>query len=111
MIVVQKTFTADNSDALSGTDLAQIPALGQLDLYLCSTQIDTGITITGPANEPIIRGQVLMQRTNGVISLQDDIPLSMLAVQGGKYVINIDVVTAATVYLLAIFRSIEEFVG
>lgn len=108
MIIVQKTFTATNTDALSGTDLAQIPAFGQLDIFLASTQNDSTITITGPGNEPIVRGGQIVQRTNGMADSESDIPFSLVVSQGGKYVINLTVVTAATIGLIAIFRDYDE---
>lgn len=109
MIVVQRVISADNTDVLSGTDLAQIPGNGQLDLYIASSQADTVFSISGPANEPLVRLQTAVLRTNGVPSLQDDVPLSLLAIQGGKYVINVDVVTAASVGIVAIFRDESDF--
>ncbi len=108
MIVVQRTITADNTDVLNGTDLAQIPGIGQLDLFIASTQADTVFSISGPANEPLVRLQTAVLRTNGVPSLLDDVPLSLLAIQGGKYVLNIDIVTAATVVVVAIFRDVSD---
>ena len=107
MIVVSKTITADNSDILANTDFANIPANGQLDIFLASTQNDTVVTITGPANEPIIRGQTLQLRSNGMPLLSDDIPFSLLVTQGGHYVINIDIVTGATVNVIVIFRAMR----
>lgn len=108
MIIVQKTFTADNTDLLSGTDLANIPGAGQLDIYIVSTQLDTVISITGPGSEPILRLQQLTQRTNGQPILSDDVPYSVPVIQGGKYILNLDVVTAATVGLIAIYRDLLD---
>lgn len=105
MIVVSATITADNTDVLSGTDLANIPGDGQLDIFAASTQNDTTMTITGPGNEPLIRSQKLQLRSNGMPILSDDLPYTLLVSQGGHYVINIDVVTAATVNILAVFRE------
>lgn len=105
MIVVSSTITADNTDVLSGTDLANIPGDGQLDVYIASTQNDTVYSITGPGNEPIARLQKCQLRTNGMPVLSDDLPLTLLVSQGGHYIINVDIVTAATVNILAIFRE------
>lgn len=106
MIIVSSTITADNTDVLSGTDLANIPSDGQLDIFLASTQNDTLYSITGPGNEPIARTQKMQLRTNGMPILSDDLPLTLLVTQGGHYIVNIDIVTAATVNLIAIYREL-----
>lgn len=108
MIIVTKTFTADNTDLLSGTDLANIPAFGQLDVYIASTQNDTILTITGPGVEPLLRLQTLLLRSNGMPLLSDDAPYSLPVSQGGKYILNLDIVTAATVVMYAVFRDLED---
>lgn len=108
MISVNRVLTADDTDALLNTDLSNIPADGQLDIFLGSTQSDTVFTITGPDTEPVARLIRVQQRTNGVPSLQDDVPYSIPVVAGGHYTVNVDIVTAATVGLVATFRSLEE---
>jgi len=108
MIIVQRAITADNSDHLAGTDLANIPSDGQLDVYIASTQNDTTITITGPGQEPIVRASAVLLRTNGMPLLKDDYPISIPVFQGAHYVVNIDIVTAATVGVIYIYRSLDE---
>lgn len=108
MIVVTAVISADNTDALSSTDLSNIPDDGQLDLFIASTQNDTVFSVTGPGQEPIARLIKVQLRTNGMPSLQDDIPYSIPVVAGGHYVVNIDIVTAATVNLVAMYRSVDE---
>jgi len=110
MISVQRTITTDDTDALANTDLANIPGPGQLDLYLASTQNDTVFTFTGPGIEPVARLIRVMQRTNGMPSLLDDVPFSV-AVDTGHYVLNIDIVTAATLSFVAVYRSLAELLG
>lgn len=107
MIVVTRTLTVDDTDALNGTDLANIPGEGQLDVFLASTQSDTVFTLTGPGTEPVARLIRVQLRTNGMPSLQDDVPYS-IPVTSGHYVLNIDIVTAATVNLIARFISAAE---
>lgn len=108
MITVNRVLTADDTDALASTDLANIPADGQLDVFISSTQSDTVFTLTGPDTEPVARLIRVQQRTNGVPSLQDDVPYSIPVVGGGHYTLNVDIVTAATVGIVAIFRALEE---
>lgn len=107
MVVVNRTLTADDTDALAGTDLANLPGPGQLDVFIASTQADTVFTLTGPGAEPIARLIRVQQRTNGVPSLQDDVPYS-IPVLPGHYVLNVDIVTAATVGFVARYISAEE---
>lgn len=109
-ITVNRVLTADDTDALANTDLANIPDEGQLDLFIASTQNDTVFTFTGPGIEPAARLIRVQQRTNGMPSLQDDVPYSV-PVGPGHYVVNVDIVTAATVGLTALYRSIAELVG
>lgn len=104
MRVHQENHTADDADALAGTELDQLEAGGQLDLFLLSTQADTILTITGPDNEPIALGVEIAQETRA-IRPNDDLPLTLRVVSGGHYTVNIDVVTAAIVQMLAIYRK------
>lgn len=107
MITVTRVLTADDTDALASTDLANVPEDGQLDVFIGSTQNDTVFTLTGPGVEPVARLIRVQLRTNGQPSLQDDVPYS-IPVMTGHYVLNIDIVTAATVVFIAIFRTLEE---
>ena len=110
MISVNRFITADDADALASTDLANVPGPGQLDIFLASTQNDSVFTFTGPGVEPVARLIRIGQRTNGQPSLADDVPYSV-PVDTGHYTLNIDIVTAATVGIVAIYRSMEELVG
>jgi len=107
VIVVNRTLTVDDTDALANTDLSNVPGPGQLDVFIASSQVDTVFTLTGPGSEPIARLIRVQQRTNGVPSLQDDVPYS-IPVLTGHYVLNIDIVTAATVGFIARYISAEE---
>lgn len=108
MIVVEVVGTADDTDLLAGTDLANIPTFGVLAVYAASTQNDTTITITGPGGEPVVRGQPMTLRANGEIRQEADPTYPMAATQGGHYVVAIDVVTAATFRVRAIFLEPDE---
>lgn len=108
MILVNRTFTADDTDALANTDLANIPAMGGLEFWFGSTQNDTLLTITGPGQEPVIRLRPIQLRTNGQPLLSDDQPIQIGVAQGGHYVVNIDIVTAATVVMVVKFTPVDE---
>lgn len=108
MIVVDTVLTADNTDVLGGTDLANIPAAGGLQVFASSTQQDTTITITGPGSEPVVRTRPVTLRANAEIRENEDVGYEVPVVQGGRYVINIDVVTAATVRVRAIYFDLVD---
>ncbi len=108
MIVVRNVMTADNTDVLNGSDLESIPLLGLLTIWAASSQADTLITITGPENEPPIRGQALPLRTNGQPNKNEDSPYMLGVIQGGRYVIDINIVTAATCVVEAIYNDLSE---
>ena len=111
MIVVRTFGTADNTDVLNGTDLDSIPGAGILVLQGASTQNDTLITVTGPGSEPVIRARALLLRANAEIRVNEDPPMTVGVVQGGHYVLNIDVVTAATFQIVATFYDLEDLAG
>ena len=108
MIVVEVVGTADDTDLLTGSDLTSIPTFGVLAVYAASTQNDTDITITGPGGEPVVRGQPMVLRANAEIRQDEDPTYPMAATQGGHYVIAINVVTAATFRVRAIFLEPDE---
>lgn len=111
MIVVRSVTVANNLDVLDGTDLANIPAMGLLQIFAASTQNDTTLTITGPGSEPVIRNRPLTLRTNGQPLHSDDQPLLVGVVQGGHYVLNVTIVTAATVVLETTYFDLEDLHG
>jgi hypothetical protein len=107
MRIHPENFAADDADALAGTALDTLEAGGQLDIYIMSTQADTAITITGPDNEPIVVSGEVPQGTLGTrgIQIESDPAYSLFVRTGGHYTVNIDIVTGATVQLLAIYRK------
>jgi len=107
-IIVETVLSADNTDVLDGTDLANIPEMGVLTVFAMSTQDDTLMTITGPGSEPVIRNQALGLRANAEIRQSEDTPYQVGVTQGGHYILAIDVQTAATVRVRAIFQDLEE---
>jgi len=102
--VHQENITADDADVLAGTALDQLEAGGQLDIYALSTQADTLLTLTGPDSEPIALAVELPQQARAP-SLSDDPSYSLLVRTGGHFTVNIDIVTAATVQFLAVYRK------
>ena len=104
MRIHTENLTADDVDVLSGTALDQLEAGGQLDIFVISTQADTLLTITGPDAEPIALSIEVPLETRA-IRPADDLPFSLPLLSGGHYTVNVDIVTAATVQFIAIYRK------
>lgn len=104
MRVHLENLTVDDTDVLAGTALDQLEAGGQLDLLLLSTQADTLLTITGPDNEPIALSVEVPQETRA-IRPATDLAMSLVVISGGHYTVNVDIVTAAVVQFMAIYRK------
>ncbi len=104
MRVHTENLAADDTDVLAGTALDNLEAGGQLDLFLLSTQADTLLTVTGPDAEPIALAVEIPQETRA-IRPTDDLPLSLPILNSGHYTVNVDIVTAAVVQFLAIYRK------
>ena len=102
-IVVEVVLTADNADLLAGSDLESIPQGGVLTVYGASTQADTTITVTGPNMQAVVRAMPLTLRASSEIRQDSDVPFVVPVARAGKYIVNIDVVTAATVRVRAIY--------
>lgn len=102
-IVVEAVIAADNTDVLAGSDLESIPLGGVLTIFGASTVGDTTITVTGPNMQAVVRAMPLTLRASSEIRQDQDVPFVVPVSRAGKYIINIDVVTAATVRIRAIY--------
>jgi len=96
MITDEQIVTADNTDVLAGTQLDQPGVPGVYTIWATSTVGDTLITISQGGRRIVDRGVVTL-RANSEIRENEDPYFQMLSPTGGRPVINIDVVTAATV--------------
>lgn len=103
MRVHSENLTADDTDVLAGTALDQLEAGGQLDLFLVSTQADTLFSLRGPGNAPIAENIEVPNETR-TIDTQKDVPFQLVVPTGGHYTVDVNIVTAATVQLSAIYR-------
>lgn len=99
-----ENLTVDDANVLGGTLLDQLEAGGQLDVLALSTQPDTLISIRGPDNEPMLESAEIPQETRS-LRPNDDLSFSMLVNTGGHYTVDINIVTAATVQLMAVYRK------
>lgn len=104
MRVHLENITADDADVLANTALDQLEAGGQLDILVLSTQPDTILSVRGPDNEPLAESVEIPQETRS-IRPTDDLSLPLTIITGGHYTIDINVVTAATVQFMAIYRK------
>jgi len=98
MITVESTITADNTDFLAGSQLDQPGVPGVYTIWGASTVGDTEISIT-LGGQTITNAAILTLRANSEIRENEDTFFQMLSRTGGRPVININVVTAATVRL------------
>lgn len=108
-IRVRQVLAADNTDVLNGTDLENIPGAGLLGLAVASTQADSLLTVTGRGFEVPIRAQAVPLRTNGQPT-EDDDPIGVFTPEGGKVIVDVNIQTAATVVVDAIFVPLDELV-
>jgi hypothetical protein len=104
MRVFSEQITADDADVLAGTQLDTLQEGGQLDVFLLSSQPDTLYSIFGPGNEPIVTNAEVMNETRSPRP-NDDTPHTLVIMKAGHYTLDINIVTAATVILLAVFRE------
>lgn len=96
MITDEQTTTADDADILAGTQLDQPGVPGVYTVWAASTVGDTTITIN-LGGRTIVNAGILVLRANSEIRENEDTFFQMLSRTGGRPVININVVTAATV--------------
>ncbi len=96
MITVESVITASNTDFLAGTQLDQPGVPGVYTVWVASTVGDTTITIT-QGGRTIADGAVATLRANSEIRENEDTFFQMTSPTGGRPVINITEVTAATI--------------
>ena len=96
MITVEKTTTGDNTDFLAGTQLDQPGVPGVYTVWGASTVGDTEISITLGGRQ-VTSAAIMTLRANSEIRENEDTFFQMLSLTGGRPVINVNVVSAATV--------------
>jgi len=96
MITVESLLTADNTDVLAGTQLDQPGVPGVYTIWVASTVGDTLVTIS-LGGRTLVNNAVVILRANSEIRENEDTFFQMLSRTGGRPVINIDEVTAATI--------------
>jgi len=96
VITVEQTITATNTDFLSGTQLDQPGQPGVYTVFLASTVGDTTVTIT-LGGQQITNAAVITLRANSEIRENEDPWFQVTSLTGGRPVIAITEVTAATI--------------
>jgi len=107
MIQVTGITAATVANALTGSDLQSAPSTGVLLFWVASTQADSRITIAAP---PALASRNITPhiRTNGVPLVSDDSPVAIACRGGEQVILNITVVTAATIGYICKFIPSEE---
>lgn len=105
MRIHTENLTGDDTDVLAGTNLDQLEAGGQLDVLIVSSQADTLFSLSGPDNEPIVQASEVPFEATRALRPTQDLVMSLVVVSGGHYTLDVNIVTAATVQLMAIYRK------
>jgi len=96
IITVEDVLTATNADFLAGTQLDQPGVPGVYTIFLASTVGDTTVSVT-LGGRTLVSGAVVVLRANSEIREDQDTFFQMLSKTGGRPVINIVEVTAASI--------------
>lgn len=96
MITVEDVITASNADFLAGTQLDQPGVPGVYTIWLASTVGDTTVSVT-LGGQQVVNAAVVVLRANSEIRENEDPFFQMLSMTGGRPVINIVEVTAASI--------------
>lgn len=96
MITDEQLITASNSDLLAGTQLDQPGVPGVYTVWCASTVGDSTVSIT-LGGRTIVNAAVIVLRANSEIRENEDPFYQMVSRTGGRPVINIVEVTAASI--------------
>jgi len=102
MVTDEQTLTASNTDVLAGTQLDQPGVPGVYTVWLASTVGDTTVSISLGGRQ-ITTGAVVILRANSEIRVDEDNFYQLLSRTGGRPVINVTEVTAATIRVRTVF--------
>ncbi len=96
IITVESVLTASNTDFLAGTQLDQPGVPGVYTIWAASTVGDSTITVT-LGGRTTTDGAVITLRANSEIRENDDTFFQATSQTGGRPVVNITEVTAASI--------------
>jgi len=101
-ITVEQVLTATNADFLAGTQLDQPGVPGVYTVWLASTVGDTSVSIT-LGGRTLVNAATVILRANSEIRQDEDNFFQMLSRTGGRPVITVTEVTAASIRVRVIF--------
>lgn len=96
IVTDEQVLTATTADVLAGTALDQPGTPGVYTIWACSTVGDTTITIR-QGGRVVVDGAVVVLRANSEIRENEDTYFQVLSRTGGRPVIALTEVTAATI--------------
>lgn len=96
MVTVERLITASNADFLAGTQLDQPGVPGVYTIWIASTVGDTVFSVS-LGGRLLTDANVAILRANSEIREDEDSYIQMLSRTGGRPVINITEVTAASI--------------
>ena len=96
IITVEDVITATNTDFLAGTQLDQPGVPGVYTIWAASTVGDTLIDVS-LGGRTLVSSAVIILRANSEIRENEDTFWQMLSRTGGRPIINITEVTAASI--------------
>lgn len=96
IITVEQVITASNADFLAGTQLDQPGVPGVYTVWFASTVGDSTVSIS-LGSRVITDGKTIILRANSEIRQDEDDFEQILSMTGGRPVINIVEVTAASI--------------
>lgn len=96
ILTVESTLTADDTDFLAGTLLDQPGVPGVYTVWLASTVGDTQVSLS-VGGRTLVSNAIVTLRANSEIRENEDTFFQALVRTGGRPIINVNVVTAATV--------------
>jgi len=96
ILTVEETIAADDTDFLAGTILDQPGVPGVYTIWLASTVGDTLVSVS-LGGRTLVSNAAAILRANSEIRENEDTFFQILSQTGGRPIININIVTAATV--------------
>jgi len=102
VVTDEQILTATNTDVLAGTQLDQPGVPGVYTIWLSSTVGDTTVSIS-LGGRRITNGAVIVLRANSEIRQDEDPFFQIVSKTGGRPVIDVTEVTAATIRVRTIF--------
>jgi len=96
MVTDEQVLTSNTPDVLAGTQLDQPGVPGVYTVWAASTVGDSQITIS-LGGRTVVNGAIITLRANSEIRENEDTFFQMLSQTGGRPVINVVEVTAATI--------------